>query len=367
MTLRVGDWVEVRSKEEILRTLDSEGQLEGLPFMPEMFQFCGRSFRVYKSAHKTCDTATLTGGRWLPNGIHLDLRCDGSAHGGCQAACLLFWKEAWLKPQSDAAGMGANRVGRPLPSSSSRSTCSERHVWTATRSDDQTPDGRYFCQATELPRYTSRLRWWNPLQYLQDYRSGNVTIGRLICGFFYASYSYSTHPRLARIAPALHWVYDRLQSAWGGVPFPRRYGTGNAVPGTKAEPLGLAPGDLVRVKSYGDILATLDKNNKHAGLFFDAEMVPFCGSVYRVRDRIHRFIDEKSGKMSYLRTPAVILEHVWCKSRYSSCRMFCPRSIYSWWREAWLEKVEGQAEIGLDLAVPAETAPLRKVAGTTGA
>src|SRR5690349_10795275 len=173
MTLRVGDWVEIRSKEEILRTLDSEGQLEGLPFMPEMFQFCGRSFRVYKSAHKTCDTATLTGGRWLPNGIHLDLRCDGSAHGGCQAACLIFWKEAWLKPKADATGMGAHRVARPLQPSSSPAACSERHVWTATRSGDETADGRYFCQATELPRYTSRLRWWNPSQYLQDYRSGN--------------------------------------------------------------------------------------------------------------------------------------------------------------------------------------------------
>src|SRR5262245_7050350 len=36
----VGDWVEVRSKEEILRTLDKSGRLEGLPFMPQMFQYC---------------------------------------------------------------------------------------------------------------------------------------------------------------------------------------------------------------------------------------------------------------------------------------------------------------------------------------
>src|SRR4051794_17968284 len=25
------------------------------------------------------------------------LRCDGSAHGGCQAGCRLYWKEAWLR------------------------------------------------------------------------------------------------------------------------------------------------------------------------------------------------------------------------------------------------------------------------------
>ena len=26
-----------------------------------------------------------------------DLRCDGSGHGGCQAGCRIYWKEAWLR------------------------------------------------------------------------------------------------------------------------------------------------------------------------------------------------------------------------------------------------------------------------------
>lgn len=56
LQLRSGDLVEVRSKEEILGSLDGKGQLEGLPFMPQMFQFCGQKFRVCKRAHKTCDT-----------------------------------------------------------------------------------------------------------------------------------------------------------------------------------------------------------------------------------------------------------------------------------------------------------------------
>ena len=55
LKLRAGDWVEVRSKEEILQTLDPGGQLEGLPFMPEMLQYCGKRSRVFKRAHKTCD------------------------------------------------------------------------------------------------------------------------------------------------------------------------------------------------------------------------------------------------------------------------------------------------------------------------
>ena len=59
-----------------------------------------------------------------------------------------------------------------------------------------------------------------------------------------------------------------------------------------------------------------------------------------MRSRVEKFLNEKTGRMTTMKTPAVILDDVWCKSRYSSCRMFCPRSIYSWWRENWLERVE---------------------------
>src|SRR6266478_7554629 len=101
MKLRVGNRVKVRSKEEILATLDGDGRLEGLPFMPQMFEYCGQSFEIFKVAHKTCDTVGNAGGLQLAHGIHLNLRCDGRTYGGCQAACLIFWKEAWLKPVSE--------------------------------------------------------------------------------------------------------------------------------------------------------------------------------------------------------------------------------------------------------------------------
>jgi len=99
------------------------------------------------------------------------------------------------------------------------------------------------------------------------------------------------------------------------------------------------------VKPYQEILATLDTRNSNRGLSFDAELVPYCGKIYRVKTRVDKFIDEKTGKMRHLRTPAVMLEGVTCKSRYCGQRMFCPRSIHSWWREIWLEKLsEAPAE-----------------------
>src|SRR5438128_1916182 len=103
-SLRAGEWVEVRSKEEILQTLDKNGRLEELPFMPEMFEFCGQRFQVFKRAHKTCDPPNGMAGYRMMNAVHLEgLRCSGSAHGQCQARCLIFWKEAWLK----RVGLGA--------------------------------------------------------------------------------------------------------------------------------------------------------------------------------------------------------------------------------------------------------------------
>src|SRR4029453_3187430 len=109
--LRVGDWVEVRSKEEILRTLDHNGEKEGIPFMPEMLAFCGRQFQIYKGAHKTCDTVFPIRGRRVANSVHLETRCNGKGHGGCEAECLIFWKEAWLRPLSARHADGTPLLG----------------------------------------------------------------------------------------------------------------------------------------------------------------------------------------------------------------------------------------------------------------
>ena len=95
LALKAGDEVEVKSFDEILSTLDEKGRLDLLPFMPEMKRYCGKTFKVYKRADKTCDTIYQTGGRRLAHSVHLeDVRCDGQSHGGCGAFCLIFWKKS---------------------------------------------------------------------------------------------------------------------------------------------------------------------------------------------------------------------------------------------------------------------------------
>jgi len=347
MTLSAGDWVEVRSKDEILATLDERGRLDGLPFMPQLFKWCGQRFQVHKRAHKTCDTVTgaITNnwlGRSLPNTVHLDLRCDGAAYGGCQAACLIFWKEAWLKPVDPSGSASADPDRTAIIKSKG---CTERAVWDATKSADQVPGKgiRYACQATELPSYTQPLKWWDPRQYVEDVTSGNVSSARMLRGLLYFAFVGVTMARRPRLGRPARWIYNRMQALWGGVPFPRRRGELESGKNAPTIELQLQPGDLVRIRPLTDILATIDKQNQHRGMGFDAELVPFCGKTFRVLTRVENFIDERTGYIRRMKTPAVILDGVYCQSRYSENRLFCPRGIYAWWREIWLERVPEDA------------------------
>ena len=341
--LRVGDWVEIQNKEEILRTLDADGQLDGMPFMPEMFAFCGKRFQVYKRAHKTCDTVFPVRGRRVSGAVHLDTRCDGSAHGGCQASCLLFWKEAWLKPvkpgnfQIPAATPPA--VLNAASPSASVAQCTEDRVWAcATGSASSDPDSTYVCQATRLPYATTNLEWWEFSQYFEDLASGNVGPWRIFCGVVYFLFFKLSDAGL-KLGRPIRWFYDNFYPLWRGAPFPRKRGTIPEGRQTPTETLNLQPGELVRIKPYVEILHTLDSKNKNRGLFFDAEEVPYCGKTFRVLKRVTKIVNERTGKMREMKNPCLILDSVICESRYSECRLFCPRSIYSYWREIWLERV----------------------------
>jgi len=313
--------------------------------MPQMFKYCGQRFQVYKRAHKTCDPINGPASRRLPGGIHLNLRCDGQAYGGCQAGCMIFWKGAWLRLVDSQAPVQKPTTSTDKPSGKAvaKLGCTEDDVWRATKRDLPGEQTRYICQATQLANFTTPLKWWDPKQYVEDYRSGNASLGRILRGFLYLAYYCGLANRRGVGSPA-RWLYDRVQSLWGGILYPRRRGLIPSGAPTPRCDLNLQPGELVRVKPYQEILATLD-GVYNRGLTFDAEQVPYCEKVYRVKTRVENFIDEKTGRMRHLRTPAIILEGVYCGARYSGQRMFCPRSIYSWWREIWLERVS-ESQIG---------------------
>ena len=326
--LSAGDWVEIRSKEEILRTLDREGRLDGMPFMPEMLEFCGQRLPVYKRAHKTCDTVFPLRERRVHRAVHLQTRCSGAAHGGCQAGCLLFWKEDWLKPV-DAVSPAAP----PL-----RAGCEESALWANVQKPDDGSDTAYVCQATQVPYATTHLDWWDVRQYIEDYRSGNTTLGNIAAGFLYWAYYGLSHAGLGLGRP-MRWLYDRCSLLWDGTRFPRTAGTIPDGKQTPTEHLGLQAGDLVRVKRHDEILRTLTTASRNRGLAWDADLVPYCGKTYRVLRRVTKIINEKTGKMQEMKNPCIVLDSVVCQGRYSTWCMFCPRGIYPYWREIWLERV----------------------------
>jgi len=353
---RTGDRVEVRSEEEILATLDASGRLEGMPFMPEMLAFCGKRARVAAIAHKTCQTAnTPCTGRRLSRTVHLEgARCDGSAHGGCDAACNLFWRDEWLRPvpaegdgssPSLRADESAGRVEHGAPA------CTRERLFSATRRPPTEPDGRprYSCQATELIEASEPLPWWDVRQYVRDVLTGNHGVGHVLRVLTVAAVR-AARDRAPIGYRAFVWLHRLVHRLLLGREDPTVVGRIPRGEPTPVRDLGLRPGQWVRIRSKEAIAETLDTAHKNRGLYFDEEEVPYCGSRARVTGRVERILNEATGEMLEMKTPSVRLDGVVCRGEYSECRLMCPRAIPSFWREAWLEPLDLRSlqETGLD-------------------
>jgi hypothetical protein len=316
------------------------GRLDELPFMPEMLEYCGMVMRVGKRAHKTCDPALGIGGRRMASTVHLENnRCNGSAHDGCEAGCLIFWKEAWLK-RLDSEPATNNRAPLESGEPPERVQCTEDTLRSGVRIPAAPGESAptYVCQNTQIQHATQPLEWWDVRQYVEDYTSGNVRISQLAAAFLYFLWRTVAEAGVGVGSP-MRWIYDKFQRAIGGTPYPLRpFGVPKGEPTPRAQ-LDLRPGELVCVRSHGEILKTLDFNYRNRGLYFDVEMVPFTERKYQVERRLKQIIDERTGKMVRFKTDAIVLKNVVCEARYSICRRFCPRAIYPYWREIWLERV----------------------------
>jgi len=297
--LRPGEMVEVRSLPEILTTLDERGCLDGLPFMPEMAAFCGHRFPVHRRLEKVWEYAHGTGLRRVRNAVLLQaVRCDGQSHGGCQAACQLIWKEAWLKrPGTDSPGV--------LDLPHQVDLVSNTHVTVQGKL-------RYICQITELQRASSQLRYRSLGHFLRDLKVGNVRLFPLLVAIS------------VRLFNAAHW---RLAGHLWPVLKP------TSSDSSPQQNLGLQPGQLVRVKSKHDIELTLNRHSRNRGLEFGKDMLFYCGGSYRVAASINRIVHEGTGELLMLKTPSILLEGVTSVGGTT----LSPQNEYYFWREIWLE------------------------------
>ena len=343
--LKAGDWVKVRSKAEVLATLDKNGRLEELPFMPQMMQYCGQKLQVHKRAHKLCDTAYGTGGRQMSNAVILgNMRCDGQDYGGCEMKCTIIWKEAWLKRVGQDES-GSLAVGHSEPVNVCTNTtcagCSEADLLAGTRASCEKTDMAepvYVCQATQLPHATQLLSQWVTRQYFEDYTSGNVRLSEILSALLAMFYHQLEGAGLG-FGSALRWAYDVFQQLQGGTPYPFRTGRLAKTNPTPSANMNLRVGEMVRVKDYSEILKTVNVELKNRGMNFHPEMTPFCGKTFRVSQRHRKIMNEKTGQLMVLKNECLVLDGVDCIGKYTN-PLYCPRACYPYWREIWLERVD---------------------------
>jgi hypothetical protein len=301
-----GEVVEVRSIEQVLETLDAEGRLDGLRFMPEMARFCGQRLRVIRRVDKLNDYIWKRGLRRLHHVVMLEgVRCDGDAHGHCQTNCQLRWHEAWLARANRPV---ANHPVQPsTPGPARRALPVYEHV---------NGEQRFACQMTELTVNSTALSWRDPRVYAREWLFGNARVRPFLTGVSLALFG---------------WV----QSKRGGVGFPEI--TPKAGKTSPTAVLDLQVGEWVRIKSKHDIELTLNDRRRNRGLWFDIEMLRYCGGQYRVRSRIERVMQEKTGKLLNVANPCIVLEGVTATGEYLA---FNAEHDQLFWRETWLERVE---------------------------
>lgn len=320
--LLVGDLVQVLPEAEIRRTLDADGALDGLPFMPEMLRYCGAQFRVFRWADKINDMNTKTGVRRLRDTVLLEgLRCDGSSHDGCQAGCQILWKLAWLQKIPKVTHPVSARADAFFHGKAELSG----GACVGLRTKNSTDSSIYFCQMTELLRASKPMKWWDVRQDLRSVLYGNV--GPL--AFFLA---------------LLTRLFNVVQALRRGCEYPFR--PSSHLTSTPNEVLGLKSGDRVLVKSKEAITQTLDAHDRNRGLRYDREMIRYCGRRFVVQHSVTRLITEDSARMVTMKAPCIILEGVTSTGEFLR---FCPQNEYVLFREIWLERDNSVVETTSDL------------------
>jgi len=302
--LVVGDRVQVRPLDEIRATLDIADSLDGLPFLPEMTRYCGKEGVVFRRVDKIYDYGGKKNLRRLKNFVLLGtIRCDGSAHGDCQAGCYLLWNEKWLKRVKGTSVATTSNV---------EAKSVEAPVFAPQSHRDANGAVRYTCQFTQLVRASTPLRLWDVRQDLRPLLAGNVTLS----GFLVA---------------VLTRLFNYAQGIRGGIPFP--FVPGSGVSQTPAIKSDLLPGDTVRVLSADAIGRTLDNKGKNRGLWFDRDMVKYCGLTYQVLRRVDQIIDDATGQMRPMKTPCIVLKNAQYSGEYLR---FSAQQDHLFWRETWL-------------------------------
>jgi hypothetical protein len=182
---------------------------------------------------------------------------------------------------------------------------------------------RYYCQSTELAAATESFPGihvlWMFWIALREIWVGNRSLSE-VAGLIW------------------HGIKILIRKRRHGDALLRHIGPNKRTP---VQCLGLRPGEIVRIRSEEEIVATLDSKSRNRGLGITTAMTRSCGQTHAVRTRFDKMISEATGRMHEIEN-TVTLEGCECYCYF----MFggCPRRDLLYWREIWLERTTDSAE-----------------------
>ena len=102
-----GERVRVKSKEEIVATLDVHQRNRGLSFDVEMVPYCGGEFRVQRRVNTIIEERTGKVMTWPGDAIVLEgVVCSGCLSRNrlfCARSITPYWREIWLERVATSA------------------------------------------------------------------------------------------------------------------------------------------------------------------------------------------------------------------------------------------------------------------------
>ena len=100
----------------------------------------------------------------------------------------------------------------------------------------------------------------------------------------------------------------------------------------------LVEGDIICVRSKGEIRSILDEKNASGGCVFTPEMYKYCGQRFKVHKRVDYFYDEVKAKMCKCKN-LYLLEGAFCSGERRVFPNNCDRYCFLFWHKDWLKKV----------------------------
>lgn len=265
----------------------------------------------------------------------------------------LYKLRRWLRARrhSGAAGKKGKRPGDSGLQAGDWVRVKDYEEIQRTLTDGKTPDGLAFVEAPMRPYCGRKLRVEKVLTHFYDEAadrmwkkrhtvvlegstcdSSQLTGGHCDRGCLL----FWNDQWLERVAPP----EDAGEAAEDGRERPDKAGTiagAGAPAGRQGAPSGIREGALVRVRSVGQIEATLGPKGFCGGVKFVPEhMGQYCGGLYVVSGIVRKFYDERDD-MFVEPGAAYKLRGVSCSGWQGEGRPSCDRGCSLIWDERWLE------------------------------